>query len=744
MGYTWADSVGSGVLSVFSKRNDLSVFVEFLDAKRFANPTFSENYRLFRKKYRNIHFDVALICDNDALDFMMLYGDTLFPGVPVVFCGINDPGDYNFENKEYYGILDGIDLRDEIDMIAKVSPDIRKLYFISDSATTTSLINLRYIQKLEPAYAVKFEFSYLCKYSPDSLIQTVRKFEKGSAIALINYSQDLDGNPVNPEAIYLEVTKNASVPVFMESETLLGKGIVGGIFIKGRTHGHDAAQMALKFVDNKDYHPSQRIVRPVNQYYFDFNILKKFGIPKKNLPEGSIVINKPGIIFLKYLRFILPFLVIIGFLLVIVLILLFNIRKRKKAEAVLAEAHHQVKEMNTELEEINEHLSFTNEELRRAKLKSEESDRLKSAFLANMSHEIRTPLNAIIGFSSLLGDVNLRLSDRETYFRIINSNSNQLLHIIEDILDLSRIEAGQMKIFIEVFPVNEVLKDLSDSFSKAKTNPDVSISLVNGHSNIMLRTDSSRFKQIISNLISNALKFTKKGHIQIGYEILSEKEITFFVKDTGIGIDEANLDRIFNRFWKSESENENFQSGAGLGLSICKSLSEALGGKIWAESRLHEGSTFYLSLPDYHIMTPEIKAADDNIGNHVSYNWSNLTIAIAEDEISNQYLLARILANFNANTVCFRNGKELVEFISDNTDRQISLILMDLKMPVMDGFTAFRLIRELNHDIPIVAQTAYAMVEDIDKIRSAGFCDYIVKPIRQEILVEKIRKVLKI
>jgi signal transduction histidine kinase/CheY-like chemotaxis protein len=741
MGYTWADSVSSGVLSVFSKRDDINAFAEFLDAKRFGNSSFPEIFNLFKKKYRNIQFDVALVSDNDALDFMMIYGDSLFPGVPVVICGINNPYDYNFENKPYYGILDGIDMKDEIDMIATVSPGTRKLYFISDSATTTNLLNIRNVKKIEPLYAGRFEFTYLCKYDPEKLIQKVKSLEPGSAIALINYSQDLNGNPVNPENIYLNVVRNSPVPVFMESETLLGKGLAGGIFIKGSIHGSEAAQMALKFVDKKDYLPDERFRKPVNRYYFDYNILRKFNIPGRNLPHGSVVINQPQIILFKYLRMILPLLAIIAFLLAFVMHLLMTMRKRKKTQASLAAANQQVKEMNAELEEVNEHLSFTNEELRRAHLKSEESDRLKSAFLANMSHEIRTPLNAIIGFSSLLGDWNLNPEERENYFRIISSNSNQLLHIIEDILDLSRIEAGQMRILTEVFSLKEVLAELTESF-RGQANPGVSIILAKNSGNIMLRTDCARFRQIISNLVSNALKFTRKGYVQVGYDIISENNITFYVRDTGSGISEANLGNIFNRFWKSDEESDSFKSGTGLGLSICKSLAQALGGKIWAESKLHEGSVFYLSLPDFEALPAEIKPDIEGLKTMVSHNWNHLTIAIAEDEISNQYLLTRILRNFQAEVLCFKNGKEIVEFISDNSERKISLILMDLKMPVMDGFTAYKLIRGMNHDIPVIAQTAYAMVEDLERIKNAGFSDYIAKPIRHDVLIEKISNLL--
>ncbi len=560
------------------------------------------------------------------------------------------------------------------------------MYFLSDSVTTTSLINLKYIRKIEPGYAGRIRFSYICKYDPDSLYRAVSKFEKGSAIALINYYHNSHNEPLNPEAINLEVIKRSPVPVFMESETLLGKGIAGGIFIRGREHGIDVANLALRFIDNPFYAPAKRVTRPENRYYFDYRILMKFNIPQERLPAGSVVINKPHAVFIRYLKYIFALLVIIGLLLFILAILILNTRKRKKAEGLvklklqeiqeknnmLEQAHQQVNDMNTELEEINEHLSTTNEELSMAKVKSEESDRLKSSFLANMSHEIRTPLNAIVGFSSLYNDPMLTASDRENYYKIINSNSIQLLNIIEDILDLSKIEAGQLNTNIEVFPVHELLADLVNSFSKNLEDTGVKLGLSTRNRNwhVMLRSDPARFNQIMSNLISNAIKFTKKGRIELGYDLLSDKEIAFYVKDTGIGISERDLPNVFNRFWKAENQIENFQSGTGLGLAICKSLCEALDADIRAESKKGEGTTFFVTFRDYSVMKDEPPSEEAFRPDYMDRDWSKFTIALVEDEISNMYLLTRILKNLKANLVTFKNGAEIVDFVHNGSQGQ--------------------------------------------------------------------------
>ncbi len=758
--YTWSDSLVSGVLNAFNHRRDVQLYIEFLDAKRFEKAQFNDVFNLYRNKYRNIQFNVAIVSDNDALDFMMEYADSLIPGVPVVFCGINNPGDYHFENSNFYGILDGIDLKAEIDLIARVMPHLKKLYFISDGITTTSLINMRYVRNLEPEYAGRFQFVYFSGLSLDSMLMEVSNIEKGAAIGLINYHQDRKGNSYNTELVNLEVIQKSKVPVFMESETLLGKGIAGGIFIKGSVHGRDAANLALKFIDIPDYVPPERIVRPENKYYFDHKILERYGITIKNLPEDAIIINKPHDTLLKYLKFIFALIALIGFLLVIVVMMYLKIRQRKAAEelvlqkldeikeknVMLEETSQQVNQMNTELKEIHERLIATHEELQEAKEKSEESDRLKSAFLANMSHEIRTPLNAIIGFSSLLNDASLSGEDRDEYYQIINSNGYQLLRIIENILDLSKIESGQLESSLESFSVYQLIAELVAFFSTGIDKSKVAITMptIEANRELVLHADRGRFKQILSNLLSNSVKFTSKGTIEIGCKTETPDNITFFVKDTGIGFKKKDLPHIFNRFWKAEDHVDKFHAGAGLGLAICKKLCDTLGGNMWVESDHGRGSCFYFTLPNKMVQMNEVSDDSKIAGDFQKKNRKNYSIAIAEDDESNLFLLTRILSKMNVNIISFRSGTEITDFFRTNTSQPVDLILMDLKMPGMNGFEATRLIREIRPEIPIIAQTAYALVDDVSRINAADFTDYLLKPIKPEQLIEMVQQYLKL
>ncbi|MBN2213863.1 MAG: response regulator [Bacteroidales bacterium] len=756
--YPWADSVTAGIQGTFSHRGDIQLFIEYLDAKRFGRDNFNGLYRLWEKKYRHIAFDVAIASDNDALDFLLEYGDSLIPEIPVAFCGINNPEDYQLENTRFYGIKEGVDQDSVIQLILRIIPGVDELYFIADSSTT-SLVNINYIKELELRYRDRLQFVYVSHISVDSLLHVVSRFEKGNAIALINYFQDEEGNPVNFNNLVQEIAAKTPVPVFLDSEALLGRGILGGIINNGSAHGREVANLALRFIDEKNYIPADRIALPMDNYYFDHDILERFNIPLKLLPDDSIVVNRPQTVLIRYLRYFVVLLGIISFLLFVVLLLFFNVRRRKKAEFLvkqklieienqnvkLEKANQLVNDMNDKLEETNRNLSRTNEELILAKEKSEESDRLKSAFLANMSHEIRTPLNAVTGFSSLLADPSTTAEEQKQFIRIINSNTDQLIRIIDDILDLSKIEARQLKILIEEFSPEEVICSIVDSFRKNNTSPmtDIRISPSLINSRLMLRTDQLRFRQVISNLLSNAIKFTGKGEIIIGSLIQNADEITFYVKDTGIGIEKRNLKYVFDRFWKAEGKGGKFYSGAGLGLAISKRLCEIMGGRIWAESEPGKGSTFYFTQPDF-FLKEEVESDDQsNADEHKNRDWKGYTIAIAEDESYNLHLLTKILENLNTHVIGFRNGNEIVEFFRNNTDRIVDLILMDIKMPGMDGHTATKLIRRMKPGIPIIAQTAYAMIDDITRIRESAFDDYITKPIKSSLLIEKINRLIK-
>lgn len=369
------------------------------------------------------------------------------------------------------------------------------------------------------------------------------------------------------------------------------------------------------------------------------------------------------------------------------------------------------------------------QELIQARIKAEQSDRLKSAFLANMSHEIRTPLNAIVGFSRLMTTTDNR-EDEKLYSEIINQNSDVLLQLINDILDLSKIEAGTFEYIKQPMDLGEMCRNVYE-IHKGRVQEGVTLTLDNENDSLMINEDKNRILQLITNLITNAIKFTYEGEIHFGFK-LKKDYIDFYVKDTGIGISEEKLSHIFGRFVKLNS----FVQGTGLGLAICQMIVEKMGGAITVESELHEGSTFRFTIPyDMYNKQEKFKKNAER-EQHLKVAIKSLqlrTLLVAEDVDSN-FLLMNTVLDKKYKLIRARDGREAVDMYKENHP---DLIFMDIKMPYMDGLEATRLIRGYSKDIPIIALTAFAFESDRERAIEAGCNDYLTKPVSQE-AIEKI------
>lgn len=380
------------------------------------------------------------------------------------------------------------------------------------------------------------------------------------------------------------------------------------------------------------------------------------------------------------------------------------------------------------------------EELRQAKLLAEQSDKLKSAFLANMSHEIRTPLNAIVGFSDLLMNSEEQ-ADREEYMQIINTNNELLLKLINDILDLSKLESGSVELKYEDFDLAEYFNGMASSMKQRIVNPEVRLVTINPYDVCLVKLDRNRVAQVMTNYVTNAIKYTPKGSIEMGYEVM-DTGIRLYVKDTGIGIPEEKKNKVFHRFEKLDE----FAQGTGLGLSICKAITESMGGSVGFESKYHEGSLFWAIIP----CNPEVKTGreperhigpstdEENMtyGRNLNAALDRKTILIAEDISSNYLLLSAMLCK-HYNLLHAMNGQQAVEMAKNY---RIDLLLMDMKMPVMDGLTATVEIRKFNKELPIVALTAHAFDSDKAAALEAGCNDYLAKPVDKARLMSVLRK----
>lgn len=391
------------------------------------------------------------------------------------------------------------------------------------------------------------------------------------------------------------------------------------------------------------------------------------------------------------------------------------------------------------------------EELRTAKEKAVESDKLKTAFLANMSHEIRTPMNAIIGFSDLLADHGLTDEDKKNFLHIIQNNGNVLLNLIDDIIDMAKLEAGQLRIDKRKVNINEVLDELYNYFIELrnkmdKTQVEIRFSQYR-QKKFELMVDPLRFRQIISNLINNAIKFTDSGFIELGYtsklpltapEESPNPAVVFYVKDTGVGIPEDKVQMVFDRFRQAYDSHSRIFGGTGLGLTISKNLTEMLGGKIWVESKPGSGTTFFVALPtDNELVITE--SEENNYEDESDFFEGNgLHVLIAEDEASSAFFLETIIAKTGARVSVVSNGFDAVE--KSKTDNSIDLVFMDIRMPVMDGYEATKQIKTHKPNLPIIAQTAYAMPEEVQRSVLNGCDGHITKPLRPSEIISVLKK----
>jgi signal transduction histidine kinase/CheY-like chemotaxis protein len=382
-------------------------------------------------------------------------------------------------------------------------------------------------------------------------------------------------------------------------------------------------------------------------------------------------------------------------------------------------------------------------ELNAAKEKAEESDKLKSSFLANMSHEIRTPLNAILGFSALIQDPGTTPAELKEYYGMMESSGNDLMHLIDDILDISRIEANQIKINLRETSVVQLSEEVFKSF-KQTLSSEIPGNAVKPFfieppekEEYILNTDPFRLKQILLNILNNAIKFTSKGSIEFCYFPNEAKtHLVFYIKDTGIGIAKEQQEKIFERFTKVADIKTKHYRGTGLGLSIALKLTQLLKGEIRVESELNVGTAFYVTFPLSNVVSakvvPEKKQRDESLD-----FLSGKVILIAEDVETNfKYLQIVLSKNHDVKILWAKTGLEAVDLCRKNHD--INIVLMDIQLPEMNGFEATRLIKSEYKDLPIIAQTAYATMADLDAITAAGCNDVIVKPLNKSELLRKI------
>ena len=631
---------------------------------------------------------------------------------------------------------DGVELKDSISL-----PRSKKELKALALAQHKSIINL----KKEKANTIEM------------ILKSIGKISSGESYSYTQPEIDISNSKIDKEIFssinllwedFTEIIKEkeAAHEALMESEQRFQKlfNSVPNISIQGYTTAGTVVFWNKASERIYGYKREEAIGKYLGDLIIPANIKKEFelSLEKAKAIEITGELTPPGELTLKNKAggdvpvFSLHTIVRVKNLKPVIYCLDFDLSERKKVEEKLREAQNS---LERRVEERTAELII-------AKEKAEESDRLKTAFLANMSHEIRTPLNAIMGFSGLLSP---KLDEEVTnnYVNIINNSGLQLLSIINDIIDIAKIEAGQINIEVSECQVNSFLKELLTSkkqklINEKTENKRIKLSIDNPDDNFTIQTDPTRLKQVMTNLVNNALKFTEQGKIEFGYHLpgniendkVNENEILFFVKDTGIGIKKSQHEFIFERFRQVENSLTKRYGGTGLGLAISKSLIEKLGGRIWVESEEGKDSRFYFTVP-YKEQKGRIKVSPKkNLGSQLI---EGKTILIAEDEPSNFHILEILLGKTKSKLIWARNGQEAIDLFKKNKET-IDIVLMDIQMPIKNGLVATKEIKQIKSDVPILAQTAYALSGDKERFLKAGCDDYISKPIEKDLLFEKI------
>ncbi len=729
-GSYWADRLMSGINEVFDSAGHVEYFVNYLDAKRFADDRYFQMMaEIYAYKFRDIDFDAILTSDDHALDFMVEYGDSIFPDVPVVFCGINDYAPSRTAALgEFTGIWEHYDAVGTIELIGKLQPEKTTIAFISDNTKTGRLLSQRFLRdksKLNP----EIEVRVLSNLNYGELCSEIQLLPQNTALLWASYLLQPDRTILSAEESMEMISLCRDLPVYCVWD-VVGLGAIGGKITSPKQQGKVAAELVLQIFHGKK--ASEIPVRGGELVYkFDYSELISNNIELSDLPDNSIIINKPYSVYEKYRTLIWFVVGLIVFLSLVIVALSYHIRLRRKSERTLKKRNEQLQESRIQLSEVNKHLEI-------ARDKAEESDRLKSAFLANLSHEIRTPMNGIMGFADLLTEKEMDKEKQKEYLNIIRNSSKRLLSLINDLIDISKIDAGQ----ITLNPVDIRLGDLMEElflFFQAEADSkkigfylDVDEALMDK----TIKVDATRLEQIMSNLINNALKFTRKGEVRIGCR-LSGDDLLLWVSDTGPGIPEEYHQKIFERFRQVDESHLKEEEGSGLGLSISKALVELMDGDIWLESGKEEGAVFYVCLPfdasnvqviDTHDVPSDVKLPP------------NLQVMVAEDDNASFELLEAILASFGLHVIRAIDGEQAVDLFK--IYKTIPLVLLDLKMPRKNGFDTLKEIKEIKPDVLAIAQTAYVSESDRQRCFREGFNAFITKPIQHGQLQEMLVKLL--